>query len=256
MYNLDSFEWVLTPKCRLPCISRTVNGEQIRYIPVRHAEIFLLAEYLSFIHYDIISTCTFVKGLHISKNEAVLLNIINFKHMNSAQCLFIFIEGKDYIASLDDVMQFYEFLEACVQYLQYNNEPQDIYKFGFISLISSTLTQNVPYILINSQKYLPIFYFENLSIELRTPGSLIIEGLYMAYIKFCCKIQGLTYNMKKWASCIGLRLDIIKNYIIQEYIFEEHFWPESISSKVNIYNKSKVVPNSWIKVENLNGETI
>lgn len=86
MCYLDPFEWVLTPTCRLPSISRTINGKQIWYISVRHAEIFLLAKYLSFIHYDVISTCTFVEGLHITKEEAVLLNIINYKHMNSAQC--------------------------------------------------------------------------------------------------------------------------------------------------------------------------
>lgn len=256
MCNLDLFDWVSTPKSRLPSISRIVNGERIQYVSVRHAEIFLLAKYLSFIHHDIVSTCTFVKALNISKEEASLLSLINYRYMNNAQCLFTFVVGKDYIASLEDTMNFYYFIKLCYRCLRNRVEPDDIYQFGYVKLHLLTCFKVVPYVLINNIKYLPLFYFNDVTTQIRR-HAVPIKGLNMSFIKFCCKVQGIEYNIIEVDQCKGLSLDAVKRRSPKVVSVDEHFWPKKIHPALNIFNNnSKVVANSWIKIpmENLDGK--
>lgn len=230
----------------LPYINRIVSGQTVRFVSIKHTEMFLLAKYLSTIHHDIISTCIFVNGLHISNTEALLLNSINYKYIREESCLFSFTAGKDYIARLDDIVDYYIFLMVCDRQLQCKKITYDMKQCGFIRYCTTDLNI-VPYIVKDKKKYLPLFFYGDSRTENEIDCGVLVKGRELAYLKFCCMLMGIK-NIYNDNSCVAVPLD----YVIQNSLiitrFEEEYWPEDLTHSLGLFSQTPPVTKTWIKV--------
>ncbi|VVC25665.1 Hypothetical protein CINCED_3A006315 [Cinara cedri] len=239
------FGWEEIGTCQVPYILRKINGENVRYVAVRIAENQLLQKYLHFLHQDIYS-CTCVRSHFISEYEAKVLNEINNKHSENLYGKEPFCVGKDFIVLLEDVKEFYAFLETCYKKLLCNIAPGRRERCGFIRINSESV---VPYCIKENHKYVPLFYFEGETDNLRH-RAIKLENWHLAYLKFCCKVQGIRNELFASDSCTVTSLDDIKNYFPPDTVFEE-YWPAKVvdtqlltNAKTATYN----TPGSWIRI--------
>jgi len=187
------------------------------------AETHLLSNYLHYLHSDIYTTCTSVKCHFITDSEAKLLNDINYNHTNCVYGKKLFFAGKDFIAPLEDVHEFYTFIEVCYKKLLCNITPDQNAVCGFIRINSESV---VPYCIKDGKKYVPLFYFEGETENLTNRG-IKLENWNLAYLKFCCKVQGIRNELFASDSCTVTCLDDIKKYFPPDTNFEE-YWPAKV----------------------------
>lgn len=246
MCNLGRFEWEKIKAFSVPYIFRVVNGERIRFISIYHANTLLLSKYLDIIHPDIISACKSVNGLLISAAEAILLTDINLKHSDQH---YKFTAGKDFIGLMEEILEFYVFLRNCYRKIRCKPMLGNTELFGFIRFHTSQSIQVVPYIIINQKKYVPLFFFKNVPMITKFPKSSIVKlkNVYLAYLKFCCKIQGITKNVYDKISCRAIDFDVIKEYSPKEVYFEYNYWPIKIRDKLKLDNQNTKIANISIK---------
>lgn len=208
------------------------------------AETQLLSNYLHYLHADIY-TCTSVKSHFILETEAKLLNDINFKHSDQTYGKEPFLPGKDFIVRLEDVTEFYYFVEICYKKLLCNISPGQKEKCGFIRINSESV---VPYCVKDGQKYVPLFYFEGETESLKH-RAIKLENWNLAYLKFCCKVQGIRNELFASDSCIVTSLDDIKNYFPSDTNFEE-YWPAKVVDTQLLTNQKTAQinpPGAWIR---------
>jgi len=208
-------------------------------------EVQLLSEYLQILHENIHS-CTSVRSYFITDNEAALLNEINNFHCDFAFGNAVFFARKDHIVLLEDVQEFYTFLDVCYKVLLYNDNTGRKKKCGYIFINFDSF---LPYGIKDDKKYIPLFCFEGETENLQQL-SVKLENWNLAYLKFCCKLQGII-NDEFFASdsCTVISLDDIKNFYSNDTIFEE-FWPPHIKDIQLPANENSThvnPPGVWIK---------
>jgi len=242
--NIGVFGWKEIAGYYVPFIIRVISGEELKFISVRMAETQLLSNYLHNLHADIY-TFTSVKSYFITDSEAKLLNEINKKHNDSIYGNDKFYAGKDYIVRLEDALEFYTFIKVCYNKILSNITPGHIEKCGFIRINSEYV---VPYCLKDDHKYLPLFYFDG-EIELLSHCTVKLEDWNLAYLQFCCNVQGIKTELYTNDVCTAITLDDIKKYFPQDTHFEE-YWPAKVVNKQLLINpKSTYVHPSgvWIR---------
>lgn len=208
------------------------------------AETQLLSSYLHYLHADIY-TCTSVKSHFILDSEAKLLNDINYKHSDQVYGKEPFLAGKDYIVRLEDVTEFYYFVEICYKKLLCNISPGQKEKCGFIRINSESV---VPYCIKDDLKYVPLFYFEGETESLKH-RAIKLENWNLAYLKFCCKVQGIRNELFASDACTVTSLDDIKQFFPSETHFEE-YWPAKVVDTQLLTNQktSLTAPSAaWIR---------
>lgn len=242
--NIGRFYWKVIAGYQVPSIIRVINGDHLNFVSVRIAETQLLSNYLHYLHADIY-TCTSVRSHFITDAEAKLLNDINQKHSDCSYGKEMFFAGKDYIVRLEDVNEFYNFIEVCYKKLLCNVTPGRKEKCGFIRINSESV---VPYCIKDGQKYVPLFYFEGETENLKH-RAVKLENWNLAYLKFCCKVQGIRNELFASDSCTVTSLDDIKNYFPPETNFEEYWPAKVIDTQLLTNQKSTHVnpPGSWIR---------
>ncbi|XP_050440186.1 uncharacterized protein LOC126845547 isoform X2 [Adelges cooleyi] len=230
--------------CYVPYILRVIDNEYLKFVSVRIAETQLLSKYLNYLHADIY-TCTSVKSHFITECEAKLLNEINQKHCDLLYGKDPFYSGKDYIVRLEDVEEFYAFIEVCYKKLLCNIAPGRREKCGFIRINNESV---VPYCIKDNQKYVPLFYFEGETDNLRLRSEKL-ENWNLAYLKFCCKVQGIRNELFASDSCIVTSLEDIKNYFPPDTNFEE-YWPAKVVDTQLLNNQKATTvnpPGAWTR---------
>ncbi|KAF0712663.1 Uncharacterized protein FWK35_00033346, partial [Aphis craccivora] len=238
------FSWKAIAEYRIPYIIRVINGEELKFVSVRMAETQLLSNYLHRLHADIY-TFTPVRSYFITDSEAKLFNEINIEHSDGIYGKDSFYAGKDYIVRLEDVIEFYIFIKVCYNKVLSNITPGRIEKCGFIRINSETV---LPYCLKDDRKYIPLFYFEGGIGSLRQ-HAVKLKDWNLAYLKFCCKVQGIKNELYTLDSCTAVTLDDIKNCFPLETHFEE-YWPiKVVDTKLLLNEKSTHVHPSgvWIR---------
>ena len=230
------FGWVTLGKAFIPYIIR--QGEQ--YTAVRMVESKLLNKYLSYLHPDIYN-CTCIRSYYITDAEARVLNEINVRHCD-AQFGRDHFTNKDLVVRLQDAAEFYNFLDVCYNKLVLSsNNPRD--KCGFIRINGESV---VPYTIRNSNKYVPLFYFEGETDSLKLKAEKL-EGWDLAYLKFCCKVQGIKNELFSSDTCSVISLNDIKSYFPAGTSFED-YWPSKvIDSQLLITSKNQNPYPSWTK---------
>ncbi|XP_034240912.1 uncharacterized protein LOC117645103 isoform X2 [Thrips palmi] len=222
------FGWVTLGKIHIPYILR--YGSE-KYCAVRMVEMKLLSKYLTYLHADIYS-CTCIRSYYITDAEARLLNDINVRH-----CDYQFgrepFTTKDLVVRLQDADEFYTFLDVCYNKLvpQHNSLSN---KCGFIRIDGESV---VPYILRNGTKYVPVFYFEG-EISSLFQKSETLEGWDLAYLKFCCKVQGIRAELFEKDNCSVISLEDIKGYFPGETNFED-YWPSKVVDRQLLVSTAK-----------------
>ncbi|XP_072938412.1 uncharacterized protein [Epargyreus clarus] len=210
------FGWDMLGKCHIPYIYR--SGE--KYVAVRMVEIKLLNKYLNYLHADIYS-CTCIRSYYITEIEARLLNEINNRHCDGQFGREPFTQ-KDLVVRLSDAYEFYNFLDVCYnKLLRGTTNNKD--KCGFIRINKESV---VPYTVRDSQKFVPLFYFEGETDNLKLKADQL-KGWDLSYLKFCCKVQGIRNELFASETCSVISLSDIKSYFPPGTEFEE-YWPNKV----------------------------
>ncbi|XP_017782771.1 PREDICTED: uncharacterized protein LOC108567069 isoform X2 [Nicrophorus vespilloides] len=221
------FGWSTLGKVHIPYIYR---GED-KYCAVRMVEMKVLNKYLTFLHQDIYN-CTCIRSYYITEAEGRLLNEINFIHCDSMFGRDQFT-GRDLIVRLSDAVEFYNFLDACYSKLL-NGSSNPLDRCGFIRINKESV---VPYTIYNSDKFVPLFYFEGETDNLKLRANKL-EGWDLSYLKFCCKVQGIRNELFAHDSCSVISLNDIKNYFPPGTTFED-YWPQKmVDTQFLITNKT------------------
>ena len=233
------FGWVTLGKCHIPYIFR--YGE--KYCAVRMVEMKLLNKYLSYLHSDIYS-CTCIRSYYITDAEARLLNEVNVRHCEGQFGRDPFT-SKDLVVRLQDAGEFYNFLDVCYnKLLLSSSNPKD--KCGFIRINGESV---VPYTVRDGFKYVPLFYFEGETDNLKLKAEKL-EGWDLAYLKFCCKVQGIRNELFASETCSVISLSDIKSYFPPGTVFED-YWPSKVvDSQLLLASKGSTAVTSagmWTK---------
>lgn len=222
------FGWDMLGKCHIPYIYR--SGE--KYVAVRMVEVKLLNKYLNYLHPDIYS-CTCIRSYYITEIEARLLNEINNRHCDGQFGRDAFTP-KDLVVRLSDAYEFYNFLDVCYnKLLRGTTNSKD--KCGFIRINKESV---VPYTVRDNQKFVPLFYFEGETDNLKLKADQL-KGWDLSYLKFCCKVQGIRNELFASETCSVISLTDIKSYFPPGTEFEE-YWPNKVvDSQLLIAAKGK-----------------
>ncbi|CAH1377575.1 hypothetical protein MTP99_018976 [Tenebrio molitor] len=228
------FGWETIGKNPIPYINRL--GE--KYCAVRMVEMKALNKYLNYLHQDIYN-CTCIRSYYITEPEGRLLNEINIKHCDYQFGKEQFTQ-RDLIVRLSDAIEFYNFLCSCYTKLV-NGETDSLGRSGFIRINKESV---VPYTVYNDQKYVPLFYFEGETENLKQRANKL-EGWDLSYLKFCCKVQGIRNELFAHDSCSVISLNDIKNYFPPGTLFEDYWPKKSVDSQLlisgNTRNQSQII---------------
>ncbi|XP_020803745.1 uncharacterized protein LOC110180420 isoform X3 [Drosophila serrata] len=227
---MGHFGWAQFGKVSIPYIYR----QSEKYCSVRMIELKLLGKYLNCLHPDIYSSCTCVRSYYITDAEARLFIEINHKHCDGEFGRDIFTQ-KDLVVRLSDASKFYQFLDICYRKLVSGSKtPSE--KCGFIRINKESV---VPYTVRNSQQVVPLFYFEGETENLKTKAELL-NGWDLAYLKFCCKVQGIRNELFSSENVAVISLTDIKSYFPNGTEFED-YWPSKVvDSNLLIGNRANV----------------
>ncbi|KAE9533815.1 hypothetical protein AGLY_008894 [Aphis glycines] len=152
--------------------------------------------------------------------KAKILNEINIKHCDTIYGKDTFYAGKHYIVGLEVVHEYYKFIEICYKKLQCNITPGRKEIYGFIRVNSESV---VPFCLKDGHKYVPLFYFEGETENLRHR-------------------VGIRNELFASDSCTTTSLDDIKKFFPLETQFEE-YWPRLSNRKSTHVNS----PGAWTR---------
>ncbi|XP_050063438.1 uncharacterized protein LOC126552718 [Aphis gossypii] len=231
------FCWKSIAKYLISYIIFVMNVEELKIVSIRMAKTQLLSNYLHYLHADVY-TFTSVRSNFITDSEAKILNEINIKHCDSIYGKDTFYAGKDYSVRLEDVHEFYTFIEVCYKKLQCDITPSRKEKCGFIRINSESV---VPYCLKDGHKYVPLFYFEGETENLRH-RVVNLENWNLAYLKFCNKVQGIRNELFASDTCTMTSLDDIKNYFPPGTHLEE-YWPAKVIDTQLLTNRKSTNVN-------------
>lgn len=198
------------------------------------AETQLLRTYLNFSE-SYMYTYVSIKSYNITVKEAEFLNEIILKHSDEVYRNDQLVAGVDQIVRYEDIYECYLFMEVCYKTLKNKFSPIRKHKCGFIRIwecpeLPDQWMYLVPYCFIDNKKYVPLFYFECTD-ELKHQA-IKLEDWNLAYIKFCCKIQGL-YRHFPIDSCLVISLDIIMSQFKPQTKYVD-FWPEKMFEVMSI----------------------
>ncbi|XP_011868274.1 PREDICTED: uncharacterized protein LOC105562220 isoform X3 [Vollenhovia emeryi] len=226
------FGWTSFDECHIPYIFR--SGE--KYCAVRILESKLLNKYLSFLHSDIYS-CTCIRSYYITEAESKLFNEINSRHCENQFGRDPFT-CKDLVVRLSDAKEFYTFLDVCYTKLTAGTNPnvtggRKADKCGFIRINKESV---VPYTVKDSLQYVPLFYFEGETENLKLKAEKL-EGWDLSYLKFCCKVQGIRNELFASETCSVISLSDIKSYFPPGTGFED-YWPTKVMDSQLLVNSN------------------
>lgn len=163
--------------------------------------------------------CITVKKYPISFSEANLFNEINNEHSDNMYGEKLFQAYNDYVIHIDDIQEYYTFLNVCHRKLINSAFSGNNEKCGLLLFNNGCI---VPYCIIDEQKYVPLLFFD--ATEHLIDNSVKIENWDFAYIKFCCIVQDIMNEILTKRFCLGIRLDVIRNFLPLNTNFEE-YWP-------------------------------
>jgi len=227
------FSWFEIEKVYLPFIFRYTTE---KFTSVRMVERKLLNRYLQVLPQEV-NSCTSIRSYYLTDNESKLLNEINLKHTD---CTFgkEAFTSKDLVVRLKDAKEFFKFLDLCHKKLVMKKSNASD-RCGFFRINGESV---VPYTVKNSIKYVPLFYFEGETDHLRLKSEEV-EGWDLAYLKFCCKVQGIRSELFNNDICKVVALDEIKGHFPQGTTFED-YWPAKGSIEP-VTSRSGATGGNW-----------
>lgn len=227
------FGWSTIHNAHIPYLFRRED----KYCAVRMVENKLLNKYLSYLPQEI-TTCIHVRSYFITEGEAKLLNEINMKH-----CEFQFgrdvFTTKDLVVRLQDARCFYRFLDTCFKKLVQKSPEQSEF-CGFVRINGESV---VPYTVKNNKKYVPLFYFEGETDTLKLKAEKI-DNWELAYLKFCCKVQGIRNELFASDTCAVVSLEDVQQYFPKDTQFED-WWPQKTAEPMKVVSHGTKPGGVW-----------
>merc|ERR1719342_941191 len=211
------FGWCEFEKNHIPYIFRSPGQE--KYTSVRMVERKLLDKFLRILPSELYNnSCYCIKSYYITDVESKLLNEINLKHTD---CHFgkEAFTSKDMVVKLSDGKEFYRFLDLCYKKLVLKKSNATD-RCGFFRINGESV---VPYTMKEGVKYVPLFYFEGETDHLKLKSEKV-DGWDLAYLKFCCKVQGIRNELFSNEICSVVSLDEVKGHFPGGTTFED-YWP-------------------------------
>ena len=123
------------------------------------------------------------------------------------------------MVKLNDAKEFYRFLDLCHKKLVLKRSNASD-RCGFFRINGESV---VPYTVKEGVKYVPLFYFEGETEHLNMK-SAEVNGWDLAYLKFCCKVQGIRNELFASDVCKVVALEDIKQHFPEGTNFED-YWP-------------------------------
>lgn len=209
------FGWCEFEKNYIPFVFRGANAD--KYTSVRMVERKFLCRFLTVLPPEV-NSCHCIRSYYITDGESKLLNEINLKH---ADCYFgkEAFTTKDLVVRLKDAKEFYRFLDLCYKKLVLKKSNASD-RCGFFRINGESV---VPYTVRENVKYVPLFYFEGETDHLKLKSDQV-DGWDLAYLKFCCKVQGIRNELFAAEVCRVVALEEIKGHFPPGTTFED-YWP-------------------------------
>merc|ERR1719195_361600 len=230
------FGWCEFEKNHIPYIFRSPGQE--KYTSVRMVERKLLDKFLRILPSELYNnSCYCIKSYYITDVESKLLNEINLKHTD---CHFgkEAFTSKDMVVKLADAKEFYKFLDLCHKKLVLKRSNASD-RCGFFRINGESV---VPYTVKEGVKYVPLFYFEGETDHLKLKSESV-EGWDLAYLKFCCKVQGIRNELFANDVCKVVALEEIKGHFPSGTTFED-YWPAKGSIEP-VNHSQRVSAGNW-----------
>ncbi|XP_040580546.1 uncharacterized protein [Lepeophtheirus salmonis] len=226
------FGWCEFEKNYVPYIFR--HGDE-KFTSVRMVERKFLNKFLSVLPPEV-NSCHCIRSYYITDAESKLLNEINLKHTD---CYFgkEAFTTKDLVVRLKDAKEFYRFLDLCYKKLVLKKSNASD-RCGFFRINGESV---VPYTVTGGVKYVPLFYFEGETDHLKLKSDEV-TGWDLAYLKFCCKVQGIRNELFASEVCRVVALDEIRGHFPQGTTFED-YWPAKGS--IEPVNAQRVAAGNW-----------
>lgn len=228
------FGWFDIEKVYLPYILR--YGTE-KYTSVRMVERRLLNRYLQVLPPEV-SSCTCIRSYYITDAESKLLNEINLKHSDCCYGKEAFT-SKDLVVRLKDAKEFHRFLELCHKKLVLKRSNASD-RCGFFRINGESV---VPYTVKEGVKYVPLFYFEGETDHLKLKSETV-NGWDLAYLKFCCKVQGIRNELFANEICAVVGLEEIKGHFPAGTTFED-YWPAKGSIEAIANSRAGAGAGNW-----------
>ena len=228
------FGWFDIEKVYLPYILR--YGSE-KYTSVRMVERRLLNRYLQVLPPEV-SSCTCIRSYYITDAESKLLNEINLKHSDCCYGKEAFT-SKDLVVRLKDAKEFHRFLELCHKKLVLKRSNASD-RCGFFRINGESV---VPYTVKEGVKYVPLFYFEGETDHLKLKSETV-NGWDLAYLKFCCKVQGIRNELFAKDDCAVVGLEEIKGHFPAGTTFED-YWPAKGSIEAIANSRAGAGAGNW-----------
>merc|ERR1719295_2007412 len=230
------FGWCEFEKNHIPYIFRSPGQE--KYTSVRMVERKLLDKFLRILPSELYNnSCYCIKSYYITDVESKLLNEINLKHTD---CHFgkEAFTSKDMVVKLSDGKEFYRFLDLCYKKLVLKKSNATD-RCGFFRINGESV---VPYTMKEGVKYVPLFYFEGETDHLKLKSDKV-DGWDLAYLKFCCKVQGVRDELFADEICRVVALDEIRGHFPAGTTFED-YWPAKGSIEP-VNSAQRVSAGNW-----------
>merc|ERR1719192_1061924 len=230
------FGWCEFEKNHIPYIFRSPGQE--KYTSVRMVERKLLDKFLRILPSELYNnSCYCIKSYYITDVESKLLNEINLKHTD---CHFgkEAFTSKDMVVKLSDGKEFYRFLDLCYKKLVLKKSNATD-RCGFFRINGESV---VPYTMKEGVKYVPLFYFEGETDHLKLKSDKV-DGWDLAYLKFCCKVQGIRNELFAADTCRVVALEEIKGHFPSGTTFED-YWPAKGSIEP-VQHTQRVSAGNW-----------
>jgi len=230
------FGWGELEKNPMPYILRVAGEKTEKYTSVRMVERKLLNKFLSVLPTEV-NSCHCIRSYYITDSEAKLLNEINIKHTDLHYGKEAFTT-KDLVVRMTDAKEFYRFLDLCYKKLVLKKSNASD-KCGFFRINRESV---VPYTVKDSIKYVPLFYFEGETDHLNLKSDSV-DSWDLAYLKFCCKVQGIRNELFASDTCRVVALDEIKGHFPSGTTFED-YWPAKGSIEP-VNHSQRVSAGNW-----------
>jgi len=228
------FGWFDIEKTYLPYIYR--YGTE-KYTSVRMVERRLLNRYLQVLPPEV-NSCTCIRSYYITDAESKLLNEINMKHQDCIYGKEAFT-SKDLVVRLKDAKEFQKFLDLCHKKLVLKRSNASD-RCGFFRINGESV---VPYTVKEGTKYVPLFYFEGETDHLKLKSESV-QGWDLAYLKFCCKVQGIRNELFSNEICSVVALEEIKGHFPAGTTFED-YWPAKGSIEALPNTRASAGAGNW-----------
>jgi len=238
------FGWFQIGHTHLPFVLRGEDG--MKYCSARVAEKLLLQPLLTLP--QSVLDCAQVEAQMMTEAEAKLHNEINTKHMDMAFGKEMFTT-KDKLVTISSVEQFFSFLNYCQQKLTTKESKGDSERWGFVRIQIDEERSDLPYIVMDEMKHVPVFYFEGETENLFS-SSVPVKSWDLPYLKFLCCVQGVKEELVESPQAtlvikLNSLLQLLPSFSISGV---EEFWPQENFIPSNSNCVPKPVGCSWARL--------